>query len=151
MDSLALPPMANQDLGYQETMWETGILPRSLLRAVPWKQVQGHPSILLKWSRKVFIKFFLYSGDIIMTNSLYKAWKKVLVIQLSPTLWDPMDCSPPGSSVHGILQARILEWLVIPFSRGSSQNYSTQLIILQKMVLKINKIVHTQLSNFHID
>ena len=151
MDSLALPPMANQDLGYQETMWETGILPRSLLRAVPWKQVQGHLSILLKWSRKVFIKFFLYSGDIIMTNSLYKAWKKVLVTQLSPTLWDPMDCSPPGSSVHGILQARILEWLVIPFSRGSSQNYSTQLIILQKMVLKINKIVHTQLSNFHID
>ena len=32
-----------------------------------------------------------------------------------------MDCSPPGSSVHGILQARILEWLAIPFSRGSSQ------------------------------
>ena len=32
-----------------------------------------------------------------------------------------MDCSPPGSSVHGILQARILEWVAIPFSRGSSQ------------------------------
>ena len=32
----------------------------------------------------------------------------------------PMDCSPPGSSVHGILQARILEWVVISFSRGSS-------------------------------
>ena len=37
------------------------------------------------------------------------------------TLCNPMDCSPPGSSVHGILQARILEW-VIPFSRGSSQS-----------------------------
>ena len=36
-------------------------------------------------------------------------------------LCDPMDCSPPASSVHGILQARILEWLAIPFSRGSSQ------------------------------
>ena len=34
------------------------------------------------------------------------------------SLCDPMDCSPPGSSVHGILQARILEWVVIPFSRG---------------------------------
>ena len=33
-----------------------------------------------------------------------------LVAQLCPTLCDPMDCSPPGSSVHGILQARILEW-----------------------------------------
>ena len=32
---------------------------------------------------------------------------------------DPMDCSPPGSSVHGIFQTGILEWVVIPFSRGS--------------------------------
>ena len=45
----------------------------------------------------------------------------VLHAQLCPTLCDPMDCSPPGSSVHGILQARILEWVAIPFSRGSSQ------------------------------
>ena len=34
-------------------------------------------------------------------------------------LWDPTDCSPPGSSVHGILQARILEWVATPSSRGS--------------------------------
>ena len=37
------------------------------------------------------------------------------------TLCDPLDCSPPGSSVHGVLQARILGWFTIPFSRGSSQ------------------------------
>ena len=42
------------------------------------------------------------------------------VAQSCPTFCDPMDCSPPGSSVHGILQARILEWVVIPFSKGSS-------------------------------
>ena len=49
-------------------------------------------------------------------------WKvKVLVAQLCPTLCDPMDCSLPGSSVHGTLQARILEWVATPFSRGSSQ------------------------------
>ena len=42
------------------------------------------------------------------------------VVSNSPTLCDPMDCSPAGSSVHGILQARILEWVAIPFSRGSS-------------------------------
>ena len=41
-------------------------------------------------------------------------------LQLCPTLCDPMDCSPPGSSVHGILQARILEWVAMPSSRGSS-------------------------------
>ena len=43
------------------------------------------------------------------------------VTQLCLTLCDPMDCSPPGSSVHGILQPRILESVAISFSRGSSQ------------------------------
>ena len=47
--------------------------------------------------------------------------KESEVTQSCPTLCNPMDCSPPGSSVHGILQARILEWVAISFSRGSSQ------------------------------
>ena len=41
-------------------------------------------------------------------------------LQSCQTLCDPMDCSPPGSSVHGVLQARILEWVAVPSSRGSS-------------------------------
>ena len=45
---------------------------------------------------------------------------KVLVAQTCLTLFDPLDPSLPGSSVHGILQARILEWVAISFSRGSS-------------------------------
>ena len=45
---------------------------------------------------------------------------KVLVAQSCPTLCDPMDCSLPGSSVHGILQARIREWVAISSSGGSS-------------------------------
>ena len=52
----------------------------------------------------------------------------LLDMKLCPTyliscvqLCDPMDCSSPGSSVHGILQAGIMEWVAIPFSRGSSQ------------------------------
>ena len=49
-----------------------------------------------------------------------KKGKETEVAQLCPTLWDPVDCSPPGSSVRGILQARILEWGAISFSRGSS-------------------------------
>ena len=44
----------------------------------------------------------------------------VLVTELYLTLCNLMDYRPPGSSVHGILQARILEWVVVPFSRGSS-------------------------------
>ena len=47
---------------------------------------------------------------------------KVLVAQSYLILCDPMDCSPPGFSVHGILQARVLEWVAIPFSRGSSRS-----------------------------
>ena len=45
----------------------------------------------------------------------------VLVTQSCPILCNPMDCSPPGSTVQGIFQARILEWIAIPFSRGYSQ------------------------------
>ena len=45
----------------------------------------------------------------------------VLVIQSCPILCDPMDCSPPGSSVHGSLQSRILVWVALSCSRGSSQ------------------------------
>ena len=44
------------------------------------------------------------------------------VAQLCPTLHDPMDCSLLGSSVHGIFQEKILEWVAISFSRGSSQS-----------------------------
>ena len=55
--------------------------------------------------------------------AFYIIWKvKVKVAQSCPTLCNPMDCSPPGSSVHGILQTRILEWVAIPFSRGYFQS-----------------------------
>ena len=46
---------------------------------------------------------------------------KVWVAQSCLTLCDPMDCSPQGSSVHGIFQVRMLEWVVISYSRGSSR------------------------------
>ena len=48
-------------------------------------------------------------------------WSEVKSAQSCPTLCDPMDCSLPGSSVHGILQAIVLEWIATSFSRGSSQ------------------------------
>ena len=60
----------------------------------------------------------------------HRDWKRLLVgkkesenevAQSCPTLFDPIDCSSPGSSVHRILQARILEWVAISFSMGSSQ------------------------------
>ena len=45
----------------------------------------------------------------------------ILVTQSCLTLWNPKDCSPPDSFVHGFLPARVLEWVAIPFSRGSFQ------------------------------
>ena len=64
------------------------------------------------------ILFFLEPGHIWKCNM--KKVKSASVSRLScPALCDPMDCSPADSSVHGILQARILKWITIPFSRGS--------------------------------
>ena len=63
--------------------------------------------------------FAQYSCKTIIHNKFYLV-VVVLVFQSCPTLCNSMDCSPPGSSVHGILQARILEWVAIPFSRGFS-------------------------------
>ena len=63
--------------------------------------------------------------SVLIETSLNKnAYKTRLCAKLllsCPTLCDPMDCSPPGSSVHRILQARILEWVAMTSSRGSSQ------------------------------
>ena len=52
---------------------------------------------------------------------IYAKESEMLITQSCQTLWNSTDCSLPGSSVHGILQARILEWAAIPFSRASSQ------------------------------
>ena len=59
----------------------------------------------------------------------------VLVAQSCPTLCDPTDYSPPGSSVHGILQARILEWVAISFSIVYMRVYNGDLVpIIQQKV-----------------
>ena len=70
-----------------------------------------------------FSLFMLYQNNNALPRRLISIEYKVvacLVAKSSPTLCDPLDCSPPGSSVHGISQARILEWVAISFSRGSS-------------------------------
>ena len=60
--------------------------------------------------------------NILLCYPLYKhKYVNMFVTQSCLILCDSMDCSPPGSSVHGILQATILEWAVISFPRGSSQ------------------------------
>ena len=61
-------------------------------------------------------------------------------LQLCPTLCDPMDCSPPVSSVHGILQARILDWVAMPSSRRSSQS-GDQTCISMSPVLQMDSLL----------
>ena len=66
-------------------------------------------------------------------------WKKKnLGAQLCLTLCDPMDCRLPGSSARGILQASILEWVAMPFSRGTSQPRDrTQVCLIAGMFFTI--------------
>ena len=71
--------------------------------------------ILNYWTYREVLRYVLFFQDLLYVVSVC-----VLVAQSCPTHWDPVDCSPPGSSSHGILQARILEQIAIPFSRGSS-------------------------------
>ena len=66
----------------------------------------------------------MFSSSVCHCNSyvsLIRLEVKSEVTQSCPTLCDPMDCSPPGPSIHGIFQATVLEWVAISFSRGSSQ------------------------------
>ena len=71
-------------------------------------------------------KFYFLKSTLKTISTYYMVYPDdgilcVWVTQPCLTVCDPMNCSPPGSSVHGILQARILEWIAMPFSRGSSQ------------------------------
>ena len=66
---------------------------------------------------------------------------KVLVAQSCPIFCEAMDCSLAGSSVHGILQARILEWVAIPFSRRFSQPREVPILdlpFISLVLLKMN-------------
>ena len=70
--------------------------------------------VFLSRSKHLLISWLHLPSAVILVKSESE------VAQSCPTLRDPMDCSLPGSSVHGILQARVLEWVAISFSRGSS-------------------------------
>ena len=75
---------------------------------------------------------------------------KVLVIQLCPTLCNSMDCSSPGSSDHGILQARILEWVSIPFSGDLSNTEISILQFSQSDPLEKETITHSSILAWEI-
>ena len=62
-------------------------------------------------------------------------------VRLCPTLCDPKDCSPPGSCVHGLIQARVLEWVAMLFSRGSSHRRDeTQISCIGRQILLLSHL-----------
>ena len=68
------------------------------------------------------------------------------VAQSCPTLSDPMDCSPPGSSIHGICQARVLEWGAIAFSR---EHVHVGLILCKEMCMSALENKNKPLEDLH--
>ena len=92
---------------------------------IPWTEKPGRlqstglQRVGHDWATSLLLSFTLKFS---MWLWIHWKWKKVKtkVTKLCPTLCDPPGCSLPGSSVHGILQARILEWVAIPFSRECS-------------------------------
>ena len=79
--------------------------------------------VFTAWLESGFCSQYLkaYCRIFIITLSSLRPVSEVKISQSCPTLCNPMDCSLPGSSVHGILQARTPEWVLISFPRGSSQ------------------------------
>ena len=81
----------------------------------------------------------LFSWNLTKWSSLGPSLAKSL--QSCPTLCNPMDSSPPGSSVHGILQARVLEWVAISFSNREASKYLKQILKDLKGEIKSKTII----------
>ena len=107
-------------------MWETQV--QSPGREDPWRR-KWHPTPVLlpgKFHGRIFPnqgsdqRLRDWQADSLPLEPPGKPHSESEVTQLCLTLCDPMDCSLPGSSIHGIFQARVLEWIAISCSRGSS-------------------------------
>ena len=92
---------------------------RSMVGYSPWGHIESDTTEWLHFHFLFIIKISKYPSQRNVFGILHYLHVHAKSIQSCPTLCDPIDYSPPGSSVNGILQARILEWLAISFSRGS--------------------------------
>ena len=99
--------------------------PHVITSCVAWQLLPGEAyyKFFLLLKKKSGLKGLITKMQILASRHLEETISILcmLLTQSYPTLYNPMDCSLPASSVHGILQARILEWVAIPFSRASSQ------------------------------
>ena len=123
---MSLEKRKNRGMGRREVQARS--FPTPVMSGMGSKVLPPHPSALSECGEKVaFIPCHGSANNLIPSQSgthrnLQKEESQFLCVhaqslQLCPTLCSPMDCSPPGSSVHGISQARILEWVAMPSSR----------------------------------
>ena len=88
----------------------------------PFRHTMGPVPGISEWTNEWIYtcsQFFFFFWSHHVASGILFPWSEVA--QLCPTLCNPIDCSLPGSSGHGIFQAIVLEWIAISFSRGSSQ------------------------------
>ena len=108
-----IPRTEEPGRGLQRVGHDSAITLQSIVKQLSMPQVWGARASWLCGNLLCFLTA--------QVSTTYLRWKsEVLVTQLSPTVCYSMDCTPPGSSVHRISQARILKWVAISFSRGSS-------------------------------
>ena len=99
-----------------------------------WKFTEVSSTLNIRGTTTLYVYHLYITGHSVALVSLSRSWQpspkaggqgslavQCLVIQSCPTLCNHMDCSPPGFSVHEILQARVLEWAAMPSSKGSCQ------------------------------
>ena len=100
-------------------IWNQSVVPCPVLTVASWLACRFLRR-QVRWSGNLLSIMLLiyYLSSISMCLSIKLKFKNVS--QLCPTLCNPMFCSPPGSSVHGFLQARTLDWVAVPSSRGCS-------------------------------
>ena len=118
-----------QNPAYSDSVWKDAPFPRCLLLSETFKNhifknVNPPNSCVLLLTGEV-MRIKIVPTSRFLWDSFHLVYEAYcccsLVAKSCLTLCDPMDYSPPGSSVHGILQASILEWAAMPSSRGSSQ------------------------------
>ena len=112
-----------RNIGYVYRLWyliDLGLSPRSALISCVILSISCNLNLSFLNCKLEIIQLTSFS-HMCELNAHCLVSSESEVTQSWPTLCDPTDCSLPGSSVHGIFQARVLEWIAISFSRGSSR------------------------------
>ena len=121
-----ISPGEKRDTGLQPALWRQQTRREAALLFSPICTKRSTCKGTQAWQLPVTVGFLEEAGQCWGGTLMLPLPRKpsacvyAMSLQLCQTLCDPMDCSSPGSSVHGILQARILGWMAMPSSRGSS-------------------------------